>query len=190
MTLSDTHYISDMDYLTSERSSFEKHEYYRGEVFAMSGASIAHNIVFSNVFGILSSKLKGRNCKPFGSALRIHIPKNTLYTYPDITIVCGKIETLNSSFDTITNPSVIIEILSSSTRDYDKTGKFTLYKDIHSLKEYILIDSESVYVERYICDNNGNWISTEFKVPEQTLLVESVGVSLLLSDIYESIDYN
>ncbi len=190
MTLSDKHHIAAEDYLTSERSSFEKHEYYKGEVFAMNGASIPHNIVFSNVFGILSSKLKGKKCKPFGSDLRIHIPQNSLYTYPDITIVCGKIETLNNSFDTITNPSVIIEILSASTRDYDKTGKFTLYKDIIAFKEYILIDSESILIERYTRSDNSNWMLTEYKESDQSLLIETVVISLSLSDIYESIDFD
>ena len=156
----------------------------------MSCASIPHNIVFSNVFGILSSKLKGKKCKPFGSDLRINIPINTLYTYPDITIVCGKIETLNSSHDTITNPSVIIEILSASTREYDKTGKFLLYKDIVALKEYILIDSESILIEKYIRDNKNNWILTEYKETDQTLLIETVVLSLSLSDIYDSIDFD
>jgi Uma2 family endonuclease len=81
-------YITKEDYLQKERAAFEKHEYYQGEIFAMSGASLEDNEIFSNLFTDIGYKLKGKNCKPFGSDLRIHIPKNTLYIYPDITIIC------------------------------------------------------------------------------------------------------
>ena len=187
MTLTKAKHIAEMDYLAAERSSLDKHEYYRGEIFAMSGASIPHNIVFSNVFGILSGKLKGKNCKPFGSDLRIHIPKNSLYTYPDISIVCGEIETLDKSFDTITNPSIIIEILSTSTRDYDKGGKFTLYRDIVALKEYILIDSERISVEKFKRNTDSSWQLTEYKEASQSFLVETIDLVISLSDVYESV---
>ncbi len=120
-------------------------------------------------------------------SLRVHIPQNTLYTYPDITIVCGKIETLDHSFDTITNPSVIIEILSASTRDYDKGGKFTLYRDIVSLQEYLLIDSERVSIEKFIRNADGSWQLTEYKLPQQSVLIETVDVTISLSEVYEDI---
>jgi len=187
MTLTKAKHIAEMDYLTAERSSLDKHEYYRGEIFAMSGASIPHNIVFSNVLGILSGKLKGKNCKPFGSDLRIHIPKNSLYTYPDISIVCGEIETLDKSFDTITNPSIIIEILSTSTRDHDKGGKFTLYRDIVALKEYILIDSERISVEKFKRNTDSSWQLTEYKEASQSFLVETIDLLISISDVYESV---
>ncbi len=100
---------------------------------------------------------------PFGSDLRIHIPKNTLYTYPDISIICGEMECTDDHFDTATNPSVIIELLSKSTRNYDKGGKFTLYRDIDTLQEYILIDTEAIYVEKHIRNEDNSWQLTEFK---------------------------
>ena len=188
MSFADSQHITDTDYLSTERNSLDKHEFYKGEVYAMSGASIKHNIIFSNVFGIISSKLYGTDCKPFGSDLRIHIPKNSLYTYPDISIVCGKIETTDSNFDTITNPAVIIEILSSSTRDYDKGSKFTLYRDILSLKEYILIDSENISVEKYCRNNDGSWNFTEYKTVSQMFTIDTVNTAILLVDVYNSID--
>ena len=187
MILKNSSQISETEYLTSERKSIEKHEFYKGEVYAMSGASLSHNIVFSNVFGILSDKLRGKVCKPFGSDLRIHIPQNSLYTYPDISIVCGKIETTDSKFDTITNPSVIIEILSASTRDYDKGSKFTLYRDIASLKEYLLIDSERISIEKFIRKSDGSWQFTEHKVLEQTFQIDTIETVILLKDVYEGI---
>jgi Uma2 family endonuclease len=104
---------------------------------------------FSNCFGNLLLKLKGKNGRRFGSDLRIHIPLNSLYTYPDISIIYGKIETTDDKFDSATKPSVIFEILSASTRNYDKGEKFTLYRDIESLQEYIVIDSEKISVEKH-----------------------------------------
>src|SRR5882757_2625151 len=125
-------YISVEDYLKAERAATEKHEYYQGEIFAMSGASLKHNRISVNVLTELGNKLKGKGCQPYGSDLRIHIPKNTLFTYPDISIICGDPNLTDNSFDTATNPSVIIELLSKSTRNYDKGEKFTLYRDIAS----------------------------------------------------------
>ncbi|MFZ1525877.1 MAG: Uma2 family endonuclease, partial [Saprospiraceae bacterium] len=134
MGLPEKQYFTPEQYLESERLALEKHEFYLGEIFAMSGASFRHNQIFKNTYGNLFNKLKGKPCQPYGSDLRIHIPNNSLYTYPDISIICGKPEMTDTVKDTITNPSVIIEILSKSTYDYDKGQKFTLYRDIDSLR--------------------------------------------------------
>src|SRR6185295_12969706 len=99
--------------------------------------------------GELFTRLKGNACKPYGSDLRIHIPGNTLFTYPDISIICGSIIPSDPDEDSSINPTVIIEILSPSTKDYDRGGKFLLYRDIPTLKEYILIDTESVLIEAH-----------------------------------------
>src|SRR5437868_7891680 len=98
-----SNFISAEEYLEAERAATEKHEYYQGEIFAMSGASAEHNEIFSNVFVGLGNRLKGSGCKPYGSDFRVHIPKNTLYTYPDIIIVCGKPQLTDEHFDTLTN---------------------------------------------------------------------------------------
>lgn len=187
MGLPEILYISEKDYLEAERLAFEKHEYYKGEIFAMSGASIPHNKIFSNSFADIGTKLKGKKCQPFGSDLRIHIPKNTLYTYPDISIICGEIETTDDKFDTITNPSVIIEILSPSTRNYDKGEKFTLYREIDSLQEYILIDSERIMVEKFIRNADNSWQLTDYKTIEQSFSIATVSIEMQLKDIYEGV---
>ena len=190
MKLTDIHFISEKEYLDAERLALDKHEYYRGEIFAMSGASIPHNQIFSNFFLAIGTKLKGKKCQPFGSDLRIHIPKNTLYTYPDISIVCGEIETTDQKFDTITNPAVLIEILSPSTRNYDKGEKFTLYREIDSLQEYILIDSERVMVEKFIRNSDNSWQLTEYKTIEQSFTIETVNLEINLIDIYDGVKIN
>lgn len=183
-------YISPEQYLEMERSSETKHEYYKGDVFAMSGASIPHNYVFHNVYGSLVVFLKGKNCKPFGSDLRIHIPENGLYTYPDISVICDKLETSGGAFtDNVTNPSIIIEILSRSTKDYDRGTKFHLYRSVQKLKEYLLIDSTSVSVELYTRQNDNSWILTEFKQLSDSFIIATIGLTLHLKDIYTDVQF-
>ncbi len=182
-------YLSPADFLEFERASDTKHEYYQGEVFDMSGASLKHNILFSNIFSGLTTALKGKECRPFGSDLRVHIPINTLYTYPDISVVCGKVETTDDSFDTITNPTVIIEILSASTRNYDLGKKFLLYRQIPSLKNYIMIDSEEVRVLMYTRNDNQTWIFEEHTNLENILTINAIGTVLEIKNIYETVDF-
>ncbi len=182
-------YISGQDYLEAERKAFEKHEYYKGEIFAMSGASFPHNKVFSKLFGALAWKLKGKRCTPYGSDLRIHIPSNTLYTYPDISIICGEIESTDDKFDIATNPSVVIEILSASTRDYDKGSKFTLYRAIETLKEYILVDATGISVEKFIRHADNSWQLTEYKLLTDNFSISTVNINISLTDIYEGVKF-
>jgi Uma2 family endonuclease len=182
-------YITEQDYLEAERKAFEKHEYYKGEIFAMSGASFPHNQIFSNLFIELGSNLKGKNCQSFGSDLRIHIPSNSLYTYPDISIICGETELTDDHFDTATNPSVIIEILSPSTKDYDRGSKFTLYRNIETLKEYILVDSTNISVEKFIRHADNSWQLTEYKLLGEIFSISTLNIHLALSAIYEGLKF-
>ncbi len=186
MGLPEKEYITPEQYLELERAALEKHEYYQGEIFAMSGASFRHNVIFKNTYLKLGVKLAGKPCQPYGSDLRIHIPSNSLFTYPDISIICGKPEMTDEVMDTVKNPTVIIEILSKSTQDYDKGQKFTLYRDIESLKEYILIDSQSVRVEKYCKNSDGSWTLRDYKDIEDTFIIESIGEDMSLADIYLS----
>jgi Uma2 family endonuclease len=173
------------EYLTMERSSEQKHEYFNGEIFAMSGAGERHNVIFSNLFGELAYKLKGNPCRPYGSDLRIHIPENTLYTYPDISIICRDIVTDQKDDDNVIQPSVLIEILSPSTKNYDRGTKFKLYRDIPSLKEYVLIDSEAISVEIFRLHENGHWQLDEYKNPDEFLKLFTIDFELTLKEIYQ-----
>lgn len=173
------------EYLEMEQSSQEKHEYYQGEVFGMSGPKVPHGIISGNTFLALGNQLKGKRCRPFNGEQRIHIEQNTLFTYPDIFVVCGEIETRNNDDWNIVNPTVIIEILSPSTRDYDRGQKFKLYRDIPSLKEYILIDSEFINVEVFFLNDEGHWELREYKTIEDSFDLKSIQVQLDLNEIYE-----
>jgi Uma2 family endonuclease len=180
-------YVSPEDYLVMERASQEKHEYFKGEIFAMSGASNEHNDITYNINRLVAPFLHGKGCKLYGSDFRIHIPENTLYTYPDFTIVCGKAETTEIYTDNLTNPAVIIEILSKSTKDYDRGSKFMLYRSIKTLKEYLLIDSTTISVEHFEKQNDNSWRLTEFKQLSDNFVISSIDLTLLLKDIYEDV---
>lgn len=173
------------EYLQMEEASQERHEYYQGKIFAMSRPKVPHGIIAGNTFLALGNKIKGKQCRPFNGEQRIHIEKNTLFTYPDIFVVCGEIETRNNDDWNIINPILILEILSPSTRDYDRGQKFKLYRDIASLKEYVLIDSESINVEVFFLNENSNWELREYKSSEDIFALKSVQVKLELKEIYE-----
>jgi len=177
------------EYLELENASQQKHEYFQGEIFAMAGAGDNHNEIFSNLFLEIGNSLKGKPCRPYGSDKRMNIPENTLFTYPDISIYCNEIKHLEEDENTALLPTVIIEILSSSTKDYDRGNKFKLYRDIPSLKEYILIDSESISVEAFYINENQNWELKESKEMTDVLTFVSLGFKIQLKDIYYRVHF-
>ena len=179
------------EYLHFEETAEQKHEYFQGEIFAMAGAGDRHNIIYINLLRELSISLVDKPCRPFGSDFRIHIPENTLFTYPDISLICRKF-TLDDKTkskaekyrDPARQPSVIIEILSASTKNYDRGDKFKLYRDIPALKEYILIDSEAIGIEAFRVNTSAHWELEEYKVVGEVLSIPTVEVSLPLKIIY------
>lgn len=173
------------EYLEMENASLEKHEYYQGEIFAMSGAKVPHNLITKNLLIGLGIKLKGKSCQPFGSDQRIHIEANTLFTYPDISIICGDIITRNNDDYNVLNPTVLIEVLSPSTKNYDRGEKFKLYRDIPTLKEYVLVDSESIHVEIFRLNANNHWELEEYNKDAQTVLIQAINTPLSIEEIYE-----
>ena len=177
------------EYLDWEKAGQDKHEFYEGEIFLMAGAGRRHNRIATNLTRDIATALRGKPCQPYGSDLRIHIPENTLFTYPDITIFCDDPIPSDEDEDTFIRPVVILEILSPSTRSYDRGEKFRLYRDIPSLKEYILVDSGSVHVEIFRINNKGFWELQEYKVRSGRLSIKAVGVSLAVADIYEGVNF-
>lgn len=173
------------EYLLFEKESNQKHEYYKGEIFAMSGASNRHNWIFKNLYGNLTHQLKGHRCQPFGPDMRMHILENTLFTYPDISIYCGDPTSTSFDLDTVVNPTIIIEILSRSTEDYDRGNKFKLYRDIPTLKEYILVDSEEIDVEAFRINDKGFWELEERRFLTEVLTIPTLQLTVPLTEIYE-----
>jgi Uma2 family endonuclease len=176
-------HLSVEEYLAFEREATEKHEYYKGEVFAMSGAGRRHNIISSNLIIALGNRLKGKPCRPLGSDMRLHIPQNTLFTYPDIAVYCGELETTFD--DNALQPVVIIEILSPSTKNYDRGEKFKLYRDIPSLREYILVDAESTSVEVFRLNATKHWELEEYNSADAHLAIPALDLSVPIHEIYD-----
>ena len=183
-------YVSPEQYLAMERASEEKHEYYEGEVFLMSGASPSHNDISYNINRLIAPPLHGKGYKLYGSDFRIYIPENSLFTYPDFSIVCGKAETSDVYTDNLTNPAIIIEILSKSTRNYDRGMKFAFYRSTKTLQEYILIDSTSITVEFYARQNDNSWLLKEFKQLSDTFFISTIWLTLSLKEIYDDVSFD
>lgn len=129
--------------------------------------------------------MRGKPCRPFGYDVRMHIPENTLFTYPDISVYCGEINSLDPEEDSLIKPTVIIEILSPSTQGYDRGEKFGLYRDIPTLKEFVLVDTKAISVEAFRINNNGFWELHEYKLANENLDFPVLNISIPLSEIYE-----
>lgn len=187
LALSQQIMYSEEEYLRLENDAFEKSEYFQGQIIKMAGAAPNHNRVKENVIGEIYPVLKkGKSCRSSSSDQRIHIPANSLYTYPDIVIVCGPNKFSKLDRITIINPSVIIEILSASTIDYDRSLKFKLYRDIESLQEYVTIDSRkaSAQVFRRMPDNQWILADDAFSLTE-SITIRTIGATLQMADLYE-----
>ncbi len=173
------------EYLEMESRSDVKHEYYRGEIFAMSGAKLQHNIITMNLGTALKEKLKGKPCRPYGSDMRIRIDQWDLFTYPDMSVICGEPKSMNDDQFNFLNPTIIFEVASTSTSDYDRGTKFKFYRDIPTLKEYVLIDTEAIAIEIFYINDRGHWELNEYKNSSDTLKLRSILVEIPLTDIYE-----
>lgn len=181
--------ISPQEYLALEREAEYKSEYYAGEVFALAGASLRHNLIAGNVLAALHSQLKGGDCQVYPSDLRVKVPQIPYYTYPDVTVVCGKPQLEDDHGDNLLNPIVIVEILSRSTERHDRTSKFESYRRIETLREYVLIAQDSYRVEQYRKQPDGSWIFSGTTDADRTLKLPAIGCELNLSDIYAQVDF-
>jgi Uma2 family endonuclease len=150
-------FYSEEEFLALERMAKIKSEYYRGEIFAMSGASFQHNQIAAALARELGQFLDDKKYNIFGSDLRVYTQLNSFYTYPDAVIICDEPSFIDNEFDTLLNPTVLIEILSDSTEQYDRTIKFDFYKNIPTLKQYVLIDSRKILIEVYTKLADKSW---------------------------------
>jgi len=179
--------IPEKEYLEEERKALNKSEYYKGEIFAMAGATKAHNRIVASVISAIGQFLKGGDCHYYPSDLRVHNTENSLYTYPDVIVVCGKEEYLDDEFDTLLNPTILFEVLSPSTENYDRGTKFKLYRSIPSLKNYVLISSTEYAAEVYTRIENDEWKLNTSKEKDSHIHISAIDYDLSLSDIYAQV---
>jgi Uma2 family endonuclease len=182
-------FYSSEEYLALERSCETKHEYYNGEIFAMGGASKQHVMIVTNLVVELGSRLKEGPCTVYSTDLRVQVAPTGLYTYPDVIVLCAEPQFSDEQEDTLLNPALIIEVLSESTKDYDRGGKFEQYRTIDSFVEYLLIAQDRPHVEHHTRQPDGTWILHETNSLEDTIQLKSVACSLRIADIYAKIDF-
>lgn len=180
-------YLTPEEYLAFERKATTKHEYLNGQIVAMSGASFAHNFITANTANQLYNQLIDGECQVATSDMRVKVTEIDSYFYPDVVVVCGAPRAEDDTFDTLLNPTLIVEVLSPSTESYDRGEKFEHYQQIASLKDYILISQDEVHVEYYYRQEN-EWLQTEFQGLEDVLSLLSIGCELRLSDIYRRVE--
>jgi Uma2 family endonuclease len=180
-------FLTPEEYLAIERKAEFKSEYFNGEMFAMAGANRPHNRIVSNVISALNPPLLQRDCNIYPSDMRVKIEKIGKYTYPDVVVTCGKEILEDSHIDTLLNPILIIEILSTSTEAYDRGEKFQHYQFIPSLAEYILITQNKIRVEQYVRQTDRTWLYSEYQNLDDVIKLESIGCELALKDVYVNV---
>jgi len=176
------------EYLALERKSETRNEYFNGEIFAMAGASREHNLIAGNVNAEIRNQILDRPCESYPSDMRVYIEATGLYTYPDVTVVCGEPRFQDREVDTLLNPLVIVEVLSPTTEAYDRGVKFRHYRRIGSLREFVLISQERMLVERYTRQGN-DWVLSDLTDPDQVLKLESIGCEIPLNRIYAKVTF-
>lgn len=184
-----THYITPEAYLEQERRAEFRSEYLNGRIYAMAGASPEHNRISRNTVGEFYVRLKGKPCEAFVSDMRVRVSPSGLYTYPDVLIVCGEMQFVDEKRDTLTNPVVIIEVLSDSTEAYDRGQKFAQYQTIESLVDYVLISQKEPRVERFTRQPNNQWLLSTVAGLDTEMSLTAVDCTLRLADIYDRIEF-
>ena len=178
------------EYLAIERNAASKSEYHAGEIFAMSGASREHIIIVANITTELNTQLEPRDCEVYPNDMRVRTPDTSLYTYPDLVVVCGQPQFEDNSFDTLLNPALIIEVLSPSTEAYDRTRKFAEYRRIPSLVEYVLVAQQECRVTQYVRQpGGGTWLFEEAFEIAKTVHLPSINCKLELERVYRRIQF-
>lgn len=174
-----------------ERASDARYEFWNGAVVETSGGTLAHERILMNVHSLLRNELRDRKFEVFGSNMQIRVPSAPPYRYADGSIVCGKteVERFNGN-DLPLNPVLIYEVLSPSTEAYDRGDKFTHYKSIPSLKEYLLVAQHRPHITQYAKRDDGEWSYAEINALDGTIYLTSVGIVLKLSDVYQDVDFD
>lgn len=184
-----TAYVTIAEYLAREEDAITKSEYFAGEIFMMAGGSPNHNRISGNIFSELLFNTRGSSCEPFNSDQRIRLPSG-LATYPDAMVVCGQIEYDNEDPHAITNPVLLVEVLSPSTSNYDRGEKFEFYREVKTFQEYLTIHQDKVYIEHWYKRDDDQWMLHELTKLDDSLILHSIDVSFSLQQIYERVEWD
>ena len=175
--------------MEQERRAEYKSEYFGGEVFAMAGASRRHGLIVTNLIRELSLQLKERPCEVYAGDLRLRVTPTGLYTYPDVMVICADVRFADDQKDTVLNPVVLIEVLSESTRDYDRGRKFQHYRTLPSLMEYLTVAQDEPHIEHWSRQQEDRGLLVEFSNLGQSIQLASINCVLPLAEIYDKIEW-
>lgn len=181
--------LTESEYLALERAATFKSEYFDGEMFAMAGGSPKHSLITANLIGELRTKLKGGPSKPFTSDLRLKVEASGLITYPDVSVVCGPLQFASGTDDTVVNPTLLIEVLSDSTEAYDRGEKFQHYRQIPSLKEYLLVSQRLARIEQYGRRPNAEWALRVAEGKDAKLALPALEITIELNEVFAGVDF-
>lgn len=189
MSRSAEQFITAAEYLALERQAETKSEYWNGNIYAMSGASLKHNRIVAGLATTLGAQLRRKSCEPFFGDMRVKVSPTGLYTYPDVIVVCGEPQLEDDQLDTLLNPKVIIEVLSESTEKYDRGDKFAHYRALDSLTDYLLVAQNQPCIEHFQRQADGSWRYSAAQGLEAEIAIPSVGCELLLAEVYERVTF-
>ena len=181
--------LSEAEYLRIERQAEFRSEFFKGEMFAMAGGTRAHSLIATNLLRELSSRLKSTDCVAYNTDLRVKIEATGLYTYPDVSVVCGEQRFLDEKEDVLLNPTVIIEVLSDSTEAYDRGKKFEHYRQIPTFREYLLVSQKEPRIEQFIRQPSGEWTLKEAAGLSAEIKLPSLGVVLAHSEVFAKVQF-
>jgi Uma2 family endonuclease len=187
MQAQEQRYYSPEEYLELEVASDDRHEYINGEIIPMTGGLPNHNRLAGNLYAFLNFALRGKSYDAFFADQRLWIPEKRICTYPDVMVVAGNLELLTGRRDTITNPLMIAEVLSQSTRSYDRDEKFAAYRTIPTFREYVLIDQNRFQVDRYFKTKENEWTFSIYETEESILALASLAFEISLADLYDKV---
>jgi Uma2 family endonuclease len=190
MTTQTVTYVTPEEYLAAERLSETRSEYLDGGVFPMPGGSLNHNQITTNLVIELGTQLRASPCRVLGMDLKVRMPDSRKFFYPDLAVVCGEPQFHDDRRDIITNPDLVIEVLSPSTEAFDRGAKFQAYRTIESLKEYLLVSQGTPLIEQYVRGDDGKWTLTTAAGLESSLALPSIECTLNLAAVYDKVDFN
>jgi Uma2 family endonuclease len=180
--------VTPAQYVAAEQASGTKHEYLRGHVLAMAGATPKHNLVCANVIRALGDRLRGRPCAVMTSDQHVYVEATELGTYPDVTVLCAQAQHHADFPRSVTNPSILVEVLSPTTEAYDRGAKFDHYRHLPSLREYVLVATDQFGIDHYLREADGTWRLTVVRGLDAALRLPSVDAIVPLAEVYENLE--
>lgn len=187
--------MTSQEYLAQERQAEFRSEFYRGETFAMAGASRSHNLIAGNIFATIHGQITSRDCEVYQGDMRVKVSASGLYVYPDVVVACEQPKFEDAQLDTLLNPRVLVEVLSKTTESYDRGTKWRHYQTLPELREYVLVSQACALVEVYRRTADGHrtageqWLYGAYHEPSQPIILDSIDCRLQLDQIYAKVSF-